>query len=131
MLNKDEIAGNIAYCGLLCRLCFLAEKCDGCKSANNQCDRNLSDEKCANRECCISQAIEGCWQCEEIYDCEKGIYSLGDKSKIKAFAISIREDGEDFFISRVLENMKKGWSVEKGKDYDGRTIKEVLSMIRG
>jgi len=51
-------------------------------------------------------------------------------SKIKAFSICIREDGIDSFINSVIVNMKKGLSVEKGKDYDGKSIDIVLKMLR-
>jgi len=51
-------------------------------------------------------------------------------SKIKAFSICIQEDGMDYFINAVVSNMKKGLSVEKGKDYDGKKIDEVLEMLR-
>ena len=131
MMNEHyELAESVAYCGLICRLCFMAEKCDGCKADINLCEKNCSDEGCFNRNCCESKGINGCFECSEIYSCTKGIFSLGDMSKIKAFSICIREDGIDSFISSVVSNMKKGLSVEKGKDYDGKKIEEVLKMLR-
>lgn len=129
-MNRVELIDSIAYCGLICKLCFLANKCDGCKALNNICDRNCSDNGCFQKICCEKKEIDGCWNCENIYTCENGIYSLGNLSKIKAFAICIREDGKDLFINNIIKNMEKGWSVEKGKDYDNKTISEILSMIR-
>lgn len=32
-----DITNSIAYCGLVCRLCHLAYKCDVCRSKNNCC----------------------------------------------------------------------------------------------
>ena len=128
--QHDELLGSIAYCGLICKLCFLADKCDGCKTVNNTCERNCSEQGCYQKKCFENKKIEGCWQCEDIYSCENGIYELGKYSKIKAFAICMKEDGKEYFITRIIENIKKGLSVEKGKDYDYKTISEVLGMIR-
>jgi len=126
-----DLVNSIAYCGLICRLCFLKDSCDGCRSAKNLCERNLSDEGCYQKQCCTDKKYDGCWDCENLYSCYEGIYSLGEISKIKAFAICIREDGKEKFIAYILENEKKGWSVEKGKDYDGKQIEDVLKMLRG
>ena len=78
----------------------------------------------------MSKGYEGCWECSELYSCEKGIFSAANMSKIKAFSICIREDGIAAFIANVTRNMQKGLSVEKGKDYDGKTIEEVLKLLR-
>ncbi|MBP9024242.1 MAG: hypothetical protein KBH06_13655 [Spirochaetes bacterium] len=131
MMNEHfELAESVSFCGLICRLCFMSDKCEGCKADINLCEKNCSDEGCFNRSCCEAKDIKGCYECSEIYSCTHGIFSLGDMSKIKAFSICIREDGMDFFINSVLSNMKNGLSVEKGKDYDGKSIDEVLKMLR-
>jgi hypothetical protein len=49
---------------------------------------------------------------------------------VKAFAICIQEDGMDQFIEYVIRNSAKGLSVEKGNDYDGKAIPEVLELLR-
>ena len=130
MSDIETLCGSIAYCGLVCRLCFRAGECDGCKTARNACDRNCADEGCYQKKCCTEKGIEGCWLCPDIRSCDKGIYFAGNMSKIKAFAICIREDGKRNFIRHIVKNTKRGWSVEKGKDYDDRTIDEVLLMLR-
>ncbi len=129
-IDQSELTKSVAFCGLICRLCFMADKCDGCKTDNNLCEKNCSDEGCFNRSCCESKGLKGCYECAEIYACTRGIFSLGDMSKIKAFSICIREDGIESFASSVVANIKKGISVEKGKDYDGKSIDEVLKMLR-
>ncbi len=128
--DADDLIESIAYCGLICGLCFLAARCDGCKTANNRCDRNLSDEGCYQKRCCQARGFEGCWQCWNLIDCMQGIYSSGKYSKVKAFAICIQEDGADAFMSYVLKNQAKGFSVEKDRDYDGKLVDEVLAMLR-
>ena len=129
-MTSDEVIKSIAYCGLMCKLCFQGAKCRGCKSSNNLCLEDLSDEGCYQKKCCISKGYDGCWQCDEIYTCVEGIYSLGNMSKIKAFAICMKEDGQGYFVEQILKNIERGLSVEKGKDFDNKPIKEVLGMIR-
>jgi hypothetical protein len=129
-MDHDLVKQSIAYCGLICKLCFLASKCDGCKTVNNQCEWNCSDKGCFQKSCCEENGFEGCWQCGDLQNCTQGIYQPGDHSKIKAFAICIREDGMDAFVRYVLQNQEKGLSVEKGKDYDGKPVSMVLKMLR-
>ncbi len=129
-MNKGELIPSIAYCGLICRLCFLSEKCDGCRSNNNECERNLADKGCFQKQCCARKSIDGCWECSDLYNCKEGIYSQDKYSKVKAFALFIQKEGKDFFISRVIANAKKGLSVEKGKDYDNLEIERVHELLR-
>jgi len=129
MINK-AIEESISYCGLICNFCFQGNKCQGCKPTNNLCELDLSDEGCYQKKCCIQNNYDGCWQCNKVDSCVEGIYSLGNYSKIKAFAICIKEHGKEYLISQIVKNKEKGLSVEKGKDYDNKTIKEVLEMIR-
>jgi len=131
MKNNQNIINSLSYCGLICDLCFNRDKCDGCKKLNNICKKNCSVKACYQKNCCLEKGLNGCWECSNIYECLEGIYALDDISKVKAFAICIREDGQQKFIEYVLKNMDNyGWSVEKGKDYDNKTIKEVLLMLR-
>ncbi len=124
------VKSSIAYCGLMCKLCFRAAECDGCKTAGNLCEKDHADEGCFQKNCCQEKGFAGCWQCSELSGCTQGIYCLGDESKVKAFAICIQQDGMDRFVACVLRNQAAGWSVEKGRDYDGRPIEEVLRMLR-
>lgn len=127
----DNLKFSIAYCGLICRLCFRAAECDGCKTARNLCAHNCADEGCYQKECCRVNGLEGCWQCAELAGCEQGIYSLGEYSKVKAFALCIQQDGMDAFTRCVARNQSAGLSVEKGRDYDNLPIPQVLALLRG
>ena len=129
-MDKNQLIDSIAYCGLICKLCFRSEKCYGCKSTNNECDNNLSDESCFQKECCISKGFSGCWECSDLENCSKGIFSLDNYSKVKAFALFIQKNGTDILINAVINNMKKGLSVKKGKDYDNLKIKKVHELLR-
>lgn len=129
-LTAENIAASVAYCGLMCGLCFLADKCDGCKTANNRCDHNCSDKGCPQKSCCESRKIAGCWECHDLASCEKGIYSLGNMSKVKAFSTAIKDDGLERFTGNVVACLARGLSVEKGKDFDGIPISEVIARLR-
>ena len=129
-MEPDSLASSVAYCGLVCRLCFLAARCDGCKTTNNRCDRDCSDVGCFQKNCCVKKGFSGCWECDALESCVEGIYAQGDRSKVKAFAIAIREDGMEGFTGNVRAALKRGLSVEKGKDFDNHTIAEVLAMLR-
>jgi hypothetical protein len=129
-MEEKTVAASVAYCGLMRALCFRAAECDGCKSARSRCERDLSDEGCPNKECCLARGLSGCWECPELDLCAKGMYGPGMSPKVKAFATFIRDEGAAALASRALANTARGWSVEKGGPYDGQPLPEVLRMLR-
>ncbi len=132
--NKNDFehhVHSIAYCGLICDLCYLHAQCDGCRAVDAAPDKRCPEVDCFLKACCLRNGYDGCWECGKLEACTEGIYSSGDLSKIKAFALCIRDDGEETFMEYVMKNNKKGWSVERGKDYDGKPIATVLKMLRG
>lgn len=58
------------------------------------------------------------------------MYSDKHDGKVKAFARCIKEDGTVQFIDYVLKNIKKGLDVRMNKDYDFKSEKEVLQLLR-
>lgn len=129
MKEKKDIIDSIAYCGLICGLCFKTKECDGCKQTASACKSNYREEGCYQRKCCREHKLSGCWECVQ-FPCHKGIYNNDNNPKIKAFAYCIKEDGIDKFIEYVLVNKKRGLNCEKGKDYDFKPIDEVLLLLR-
>ena len=128
--DAAKLRESIAYCGLVCRLCFLADKCDGCKADRSRCERDMSDQGCPQKTCCRARSMEGCWQCRELPGCTKGIYSEGEMSKVKAFALYIQKEGREAFVSDIIRNTADGLSVEKGRDYDNLRIAEVHALLK-
>ena len=128
-MEEHHLAKSVAYCGLICPLCFLANSCDGCKSEKSRCERDMSDQGCFQKQCCIEKSLEGCWQCEGLPECTRGIFNQGNRSKVKSFALYITREGMGSFISAVIRNMKNGLSVEKGKDYDDLDVAEVHTLL--
>ncbi len=129
-MEKETLIHSIAYCGLICRLCFRAGECDGCKTAGNLCEKNCADEGRHQKACCEQQALQGCWECPSLEDCTRGIYAQGDESKVKAFALCLQQDGAETFIRYLLRNQVQGLNVEKSPDYDGKSIPDVLHLLR-
>ncbi len=125
----EDMERSIAYCGLVCARCFRAHECDGCKTAGNRCERNCADEGCFQKECCTRAGRDGCWECDQLPACTQGIYAQGPMSKIKAFALFARAHGKRGLVEAIAANASRGWSVEKGRDYDGKPIEQVLAML--
>ena len=61
----------IAYCGLSCGHCFLADWCGSCRTIYNTCSYALAspDGVCPNAACCKEKGLDGCYECSELYDC--------------------------------------------------------------
>ena len=128
-MNTSDLTSSIAYCGLICKLCFLADKCNGCKSKCNICDNNLSIERCPQKECSIENGFLGCWECSDLEYCTKGVYSSENSPKVKAFALFIQMYGSPKFIESVMSNIEKGISVKKGEDYDSLDIDAIHKLL--
>jgi len=125
----QAIINSVAYCGLVCRLCHLADKCDGCKSATNKCGKHLSEEGCLQRNCCIEKNLDGCWQCDD-FPCNKDMYSEKYDRKIVAYARCIKEEGVEQFIKYIIKNEKVGIKYGLNKDYDFKNEDQVLDLLR-
>lgn len=126
-----DIANSIAYCGLVCRLCHLAYKCDGCRSENNCCGSRKTDEGCYQYNCCTKKGLNGCWECD-IAPCDKGMFSAGHDIRLRAFVNHIKEKGKDELAERLYFNMQNGIYYGHGKDYDGLgSIYEVIKKLEG
>ena len=129
-LDPQQLMQSIAYCGLICHLCFLSAKCDGCKSDKSLCEHDMSDKGCFQKQCCIAKAFEGCWECAQLWNCKEGIFEQDNFSKVKAFSLYIQKVGKASFIADVVRNTESGLSVEKGKDYDNLEIGQVHKLLK-
>lgn len=126
-----QISDSIAPCGLVCKLCHLAEKCSGCKSENNCCGSRKTDKGCFQYNCCIGKGINGCWECE-IAPCDKGMFSDSHDFRLRAFVIYIKRNSIDQLAEHLYHNAQKGIHYGHGKDYDNLySIDAVLERIEG
>lgn len=99
----------IGYCGNHCEYCFFSD-CDGCKSNNPSCSYAIlfEDKKCPNVVCCERKNIDGCWQCENVAECQTGFFSSGENDA-KAYALYIKKYGAEQYTKRISELIHKGY----------------------
>jgi hypothetical protein len=127
-LNERELQNSIAYCGLVCKLCHLAATCNGCKAAQTNCRKYLSEEGCFHRDCCVRKNIDGCWECDE-FPCERDMFVGKTKGEIRGFCTCIKEEGKSKFIEYLVRNMKNG--IKYGiAGYGSLSEKQVLDLLR-
>ncbi|HYF81545.1 MAG TPA: DUF3795 domain-containing protein [Clostridia bacterium] len=125
-----EVAESIGYCGLVCKLCHVADKCSGCKSENNCCGRHLSDSGCYQYNCCINKGINGCWECDD-FPCDEDMFSESHDIRLRAFISCAKEEGIEKLIEYILANQQEGIFYGYQKDYDGLGSEEaVLRLLR-
>lgn len=103
----------VSYCGHHCDYCFLGQWCGGCRSNYNCCSYAtlFEDGACPNVKCAQEKGINGCYECEELAECEKGYYSKTDEYVAKATALFIKKHGLEQY-SRSLKN-----AIDSGEKY--------------
>lgn len=125
-----EVQNSIAYCGLVCRLCHFADRCGGCKSADNCCGKRLSESGCCQYDCCTVKGFSGCWECED-FPCGKDMFSDDHDVRLRAFVRCAREEGVERLAEYVLENQRNGILYGYNRDYDHLGSEEaVLRLLR-
>ena len=121
----------IAYCGLSCGHCFLTEWCGSCRTIYNTCSFATCspDGICPNTACCKQKGLDGCYECNELYDCKKGFYSLGKETNaIRVMALFIQKYGKKELL-RVLDIMHSKKKFEKIQEVLGDDIDEGLKIM--
>ena len=129
-MDINKVSNSIGYCGLICKLCHLADKCAGCKSDNNFCGRHLSNAGCYQYKCCRDKRINGCWECQD-FPCDKDMFSNSHDIRIRAFVRCAKEEGVEKLAEYVLKNQQNGIIYGYNKDYDNLGSEEaVLKLLR-
>jgi hypothetical protein len=129
-MTINEVTDSIAYCGLVCKFCHLANTCDGCKSENNCCGRHLSTGGCYQYNCCKERGLNGCWECKD-FSCGKDMFSDSHDIRLRAFVRCVKEESLNKLAEYVLRNQQNGIYYGHNKDYDGLGSEEaVLRLLR-
>ncbi len=121
----------IAYCGLSCGHCFLTSWCGSCRTIYNTCSYATCspDGVCPNVACCKEKGLDGCYECDELYNCKKGFYSLGkDTNAIRAMALFIKKHGKKELL-RVMDTLHKNKKFEKIQEVLGDDVEEGLKIM--
>ena len=127
--DKYLIAQSIAYCGLVCKLCHVADSCSGCRSVDKCCGMRTSLKGCFQYSCCIEKGIEGCWECE-FAPCDKGMFSVSRDLRLRAFIRFIKDNSKERIAECLYDNMQKGIYYGHGRDYDNlASEQDVIKLL--
>ena len=121
----------IAYCGLSCGHCFLTSWCGSCRTIYNTCSyaTDSPDGVCPNAACCKQKGLDGCYECDELYDCKKGFYSLGKETNaIRVMALFIQRHGKKELL-KVLDTLHSKKKFEKIQEVLGDEIEKGLKIL--
>ena len=121
----------IAYCGLYCKQFFLTEWCGSCRTVYNTCSyaTESPDGVCPNTACCKQKGIDGCYECEELYNCHKGFYALDEETNaVRVLGLFIQKYGKKEFM-KVMDFMHQNEKFQKVQDVLGCDIGEGLKRL--
>ena len=130
--KKDKAGVDpIAYCGLSCSHCFLRAQCGSCRTEQSTCSFAASCPGgiCTNVACCKERGLDGCYECEELIDCQKGFYGIGnDGSAIKTLALFIRRNGKKELLT-VMDHLHEKYKFQKIQEIIGYNREEGLRIL--
>ena len=121
----------IAYCGLSCDHCFLTSWCGSCRTIYNTCSFATCspDGVCPNTACCKEKGLDGCYECDELYNCKKGFYSLGKETNaIRVMALFIQKYGKKELL-KVMDTLHQNKKFEKIQEVLGDDVDEGLKIM--
>ena len=125
-------ADPVAICGLSCNHCFLGEWCGGCRTEYNTCSFAIYSEGriCPNVKCCNEKNIDGCYECGELENCDKGFYvsSNDGANAAKAQSLYIRKYGKKEFL-KVQARLHEKYEFQKVQEILGQDYKEALQIL--
>ncbi len=127
-MTTKEVAESIAYCGLVCGMCHLADTCGGCRSETNCCGNHLSELGCYQYDCCIRNGYDGCWECAEA-PCGEGMFAEGHDIRLRAFVRFIRIEGKEKLAELLVRNAQMGIQYGHGRDYDRLGSEESVIQL--
>ena len=121
----------IAYCGLYCKQCFLTQWCGSCRTIYNTCSYATCSPGgvCPNATCCKEKGLEGCYECDELYNCHKGFYALDEETNaVRDLVLFIQKYGKKEFM-KVIDFMHQQKKFQKVQDVLGCDIDEGLRRL--
>lgn len=120
----------IGFCGHHCDYCFLGQWCGGCRSDYNCCSfaTIFEDKTCPNAKCVREKKLNGCYECEELNNCEIGYYGKENEYIAKATALFIRQYGEDCYSKTLKQAIDAGLDYPKTFDETGG-VEAALGML--
>lgn len=122
----------IAYCGFSCNHCFLGQWCGSCRTEYNTCAFStcFDDKICPNVACCKEKNIDGCYECDELYNCTKGFYTpenSGSKDA-KTQALFIKKYGRKNYL-KIHDVLCSKYDFETISEMFGKDVDEGLKIL--
>ena len=122
----------VAYCGFSCNHCFLGQWCGSCRTDYNACSfaTCTADRQCPNVKCCKEKEIDGCYDCMELENCQKGFYvpENDGANAAKAQALYIRKYGKKEFL-KVHDRLHEKYEFSKTQEILGQDMYEGLKFL--
>lgn len=120
----------ISICGHHCDYCFMGQWCGGCRSNYNCCSYAtiFPDGKCPNVSCSQEKGIDGCYECDELENCDKGYYGNENEYVAKATAMFIQKYGKDKYTVTLKNAIDHGTDYPKSFDATGSAI-NALALL--
>jgi hypothetical protein len=124
-MAEPDLTKTVAYCGLVCGVCAHATPqvagCAGCRHGGGARD-------CYQRECCMANGLDGCWQCEE-FPCDKGFFGDPAWNGLCIGAVQcVREHGVQGHVDRFVARL--GRTVDYG-EYRNKAPEEIAAILGG
>ncbi len=72
--------------------------------------------------------MDGCWECGDLKDCQKGFYANEDVNAIKAMALFIRRYGKKQ-LAAVLDRLHQQYDFRKIQELLGKDLEQGLTIL--
>ena len=128
---ENIVKNVIGYCGHHCDYCSFHKSCGGCRSNLNCCSYATlyPDGKCPNVNCANEKNLSGCYQCDELANCQKGYYENKNEHIAKATALFIREYGEVCYTITLTKAIDSGEKYPNDFDKTG-SVTNALNLLK-
>lgn len=120
----------VSFCGHHCDYCFLGQWCGGCRSDYNCCSFAglYGDNKCPNVVCASGRNLTGCYECQDLLDCNKGYYGVENEYIAKATALFIQKYGEELYTTALKRAIAAGMEYPTDFDHAG-SVEKALELL--
>lgn len=121
----------IRYCGHHCGFCSGRDQCGGCRSEYNICSfaTLFPDRICPNGRCVENKGLNGCYECNELPECNIGYYGRENEYAAKAAALFIREYGEECYTATLTNIVESETEYPQSLDVSG-SVTNALSVLK-
>lgn len=120
----------VAPCGFHCDHCFLGQWCGGCRSDYDCCSFATICEGgvCTNVSCSEQRGFDGCYECGELADCEKGFFGNKDQYLAKAASMFVGKYGKEKYAA-ALDGIKANVEDESKAFVGCKSVDDAFKLL--